>query len=58
METKNVLTDQSRTQINGFRQLGEILQEFVNMSDSPLAKGYRAYLATKENAKDGGKEDE
>lgn len=40
------------------RQLGEILQEFVNMSDSPLAKGYRAYLATKENAKDGGKEDE
>ena len=58
METKNVLTDQSRTQINGFRQLGEILHELVNTSNEPLYKGYRAYLATKENAKDGGQEDE
>lgn len=48
METKKRLTDQSITQINIPRLIGAIIEEMLR-SNSPLAKGYRKFLASKEN---------
>ena len=39
---------------HGPRLIGEILHELVNTSNEPLYKGYRSYLASKENAEKGG----
>lgn len=48
METPNVPTDQSLTQIKNPRPVGAILTEMLQ-SDSPLAENYRKFLASKES---------
>lgn len=45
MGTKNVPTDQSHTQINGPRLVGEILHDYLENSNEPLAVAYREQSA-------------
>lgn len=39
---------------NGPRHIGELINEYFQLSDSPLAKGYRKFLASAETISEKG----